>query len=85
MVGKMEREVHINWTQFLTSIAVSFIVAAGGATITVMATQASTNERLASLERRATAIDSTVGETNRKLNEINERLARIEGKLDAQK
>lgn len=82
---RVEKEVHINWGQFLTSIATTFIVAAGGAALTILASQASTDQRLATLEQRATNIEQTTAETNRALSEINTRLSRIEGKLDAQK
>jgi hypothetical protein len=91
-MGKLEQEVHINWAQLITTIAVSIIVSAGGATIALMTSQASTDQRLVALEQRASSIErnnertaDSVIELRGDVSQVRESLARIEGALGIKK
>lgn len=79
--------MRINWQQFISTVAAAFTVGAGGAALTVMITQASTEQRVTAHDVEISAIKVSSGaaavELNRTLNEMNTRLSRIEGKLDA--
>jgi hypothetical protein len=84
-VGKLEQPMQINWAQFLTTIAISFIVSAGGATVALMTSQASTDQRLVALEQRAGSIERTNERLSETLVQVRESLARIEGAIGSKK
>lgn len=84
-MGKLEQPMQINWAQFITTIAISFIVSAGGATVALMTSQASTDQRLVALEQRTGSIERTNEKLSETLIDVRESLARIEGALNERK
>lgn len=76
---KLDTPLGINWGQFITTIAISIVVSAGGATIALLTSQASTGQRLYSLEARTASIERTNEKLSDTLIAVRESLARIEG------
>lgn len=84
-MGKLEQPMQINWAQFITTIAISFIVSAGGATVALMTSQASTEQRIVALESRALISERTNERLSETIIQVRESLARIEGAVGIKK